>query len=98
MGQTDVGIELALREGSRIAGKSRSRRLDEDGQAKVIEAVPLDRLYTHGWPLRESVQQVRLARRPNHSGADELFGLTGIALFGVIGYLPCRRAVGIIYA
>jgi hypothetical protein len=45
-----------------------------------------------------SVQQVRLARRPNHSGADELFGLTGIALFRVIGYLPCRRAVGIINA
>ena len=34
----------------------------------------------------------------NHSGADESFGLTGIALFGVIGYLPCRLAVGIIYA
>ena len=53
MGQTDVGIELAHREGSRIAGKSRSRRLDEDGQAKEIEAVSLDRLDTHGWPLRE---------------------------------------------
>src|SRR5262249_27082214 len=29
----------------------------------------------------------------NHAGADESFGLTGIALFRVIGYLPCRRAV-----
>ena len=53
MGQTDVGIELAHQEGSRIAGTSRSRRLDEDGQAKEIEAVSLDRLYPHSWPLRE---------------------------------------------
>ena len=53
MGQTDVGIELAHQEGTRIAGTSRSRRLDEDGQAKEIEAVSLDRLYPHSWPLRE---------------------------------------------
>jgi hypothetical protein len=70
MGQTDVGIELAHREGSRIAGKSRSRRLDEDGQAKEIEAVSLDRLDTHSWPLREceilvgSTSQTRPEAKP----------------------------------
>jgi hypothetical protein len=53
MGQANVVIELAHREGARIAGKSRLRRLDEDGQAKEIEAASLDRQYPHSWPLRE---------------------------------------------